>query len=133
MASEIAAQLIDAGARPVTFRIEDGVTVTGDREMLRLAMEQLLENAWNYTVGVKHPVIQFGTAQVEGERSFYVSDNGPRLVQHLEKVAAGQADGTDRLFCGIGLATVQRIINLHRGRIWSAEQAGKGGTLYFQV
>jgi len=133
MASEIAAQLRVAGARPVTFRIEDGVRVTGDKEMLRLAMEQLLENAWNYTVGVKHPVIQFGTAQVEGARSFYVSDNGPRLVEQPRGVAVGKADPPPPLFCGIGLATVQRIINLHRGRIWSAEQAGKGGTLYFQV
>jgi len=133
MASEIAAQLTDTGARPVTFRIEDGVTVTGDREMLRLAMEQLLENAWNLTLGVKHPVIKFGTAQVRGERSFYVSDNGPRQGEQLAKAAAGKAEGADRISCGIGLATVQRIINLHRGRIWSAEQNSRGGTLYFQV
>jgi len=134
MASEIAAQLTDTGERPVTFRIEDGVTATGDKEMLRLAMEQLLENAWNCTIGVKHPVIQFGTAQVKGERSFYVSDNGPRLVEPPPgKFPAGKLESSDRLNCGIGLATVQRIINLHRGRIWSAEQTGQGGTLYFQV
>lgn len=133
MASEIAAQLADAARRPVDFRIEDGVTVTGDKEMLRLAMEQLLENAWHSTIGVKHPVIRFGTAQVEGERSFYVSDNGPRLAVTLGQAAAGLGSGSERICCGIGLATVQRIINLHRGRIWSAEQAGKGGTLYFQV
>lgn len=133
MASEIAAQLTDTGARPVTFRIEDGVTVTGDREMLRLAMEQLLENAWNLTQGVKHPVIKFGTAQVKGERSCYVSDNGPRLGEQIARTAAGKAEGADRISCGIGLATVQRIINLHRGRIWSAEQNSRGGTLYFQV
>jgi len=132
MASEIAAQLAYAAQRPVDFRIEDGVTVTGDKEMLRLAMEQLLENAWHSTIGVKHPVIRFGTAQVEGGRSFYVSDNGPRLAERLGLAAAGSGSGSERI-CGIGLATVQRIINLHRGRIWSAEQAGKGGTLYFQV
>ncbi len=131
MAAEIAAQLSGAARRPVDFRIEDGVTVTGDKEMLRLAMEQLLENAWHSTMGVKHPVIRFGTAQVRGERSIYVSDNGPRDAE-----APGEPDGKgqgERICCGIGLATVQRIINLHRGRIWSAEQAGKGGTLYFQV
>ncbi|QXM08970.1 MEDS domain-containing protein [Geomonas subterranea] len=132
MASEIAAQLRDHAQHPVDFRIEDGVTVTGDREMLRLAMEQLLENAWHSTIGVKHPVVRFGTAQVEGERSCYVSDNGPRLTATLGETAAG-VSGPERSRCGIGLATVQRIINLHRGRIWSAEQAGKGGTLYFQV
>lgn len=129
MASEIAARLADAGERPVTFRIEDGVTVRGDREMLRLAMEQLLAHAWNLTLGVKHPIIKFGTAQVKGERSFYVSDNGPRQGEPAGKAA----EGTEAGACGIGLATVQRVINLHRGRIWSAEQAGRGGTWYFQV
>ncbi|ACH40145.1 sensor histidine kinase, PAS domain-containing [Citrifermentans bemidjiense Bem] len=133
MASEIAEKLSDTVARPVTFRIEDGVTVTGDREMLRLAMEQLLENAFNCTVGVKHPVIKFGTAQVKGERSFYVSDNGPRPGEQPGKGIVGKAEGQERISSGIGLATVQRIINLHRGRFWCADQTGRGGTLYFQV
>jgi PAS domain S-box-containing protein len=134
IASEIAAQLAERGARrSVTFQIEDGVTATGDRKLLRLAMEQLLVNAWNYTLGVQHPVIQFGTAQVEGERSYFISDNGPRF-DHLESCLSPRSFGkADRLCCGIGLATVQRIITLHRGRIWAADDAGKGGTLYFRV
>ncbi|GAW67203.1 histidine kinase [Geoanaerobacter pelophilus] len=133
MASEIAEKLSDTVTRPVTFRIEGGVTVTGDREMLRLAMEQLLENAFNCTAGVKHPVIKFGTAQVKGERSFYVSDNGPRQGEQQGKGLAGKGEGQERISSGIALATVQRIINLHRGRIWCADQTGRGGTLYFQV
>ncbi|WP_224983121.1 MEDS domain-containing protein [Geomonas agri] len=108
MASEIAAQLSDQTQHPVDFRIEDGVTVTGDKEMLRLAMEHLLENAWHCTIGVKHPVIRFGTAQVEGERSYYVSDNGPRLSTSLREVAGRSA--SERGSHGIGLATVQRIM-----------------------
>jgi PAS domain S-box-containing protein len=135
MVSEIAAQLRGTeGKRPVTFQIEDGVTATGDKKLLRLAMEQLLENAWNYTLSVQHPVIQFGTAQVEGERSFYVSDNGPRfsgLAQVSEPVVLPESAG--HFCCGIGLATVQRIINLHRGRIWAEDEAGRGGTLFFRV
>jgi PAS domain S-box-containing protein len=135
MASEIAVQLKGSGAeRPVTFRIEDGVTATGDKKLLRLALEQLLENAWNYTIGVKHPVIQFGTAQVEGERSFFVSDNGPRFAAQLgAHLPLRKLKSADQLGFGIGLATVQRIISLHRGRIWSADQTGNGGTLYFRV
>ncbi|HJV36653.1 MEDS domain-containing protein [Geomonas sp.] len=131
MASEIAAQLKGNCQRPVTFQIEDGLTATGDARLLRLAMEQLLENAWNYTVGVQHPVIRFGIAEVEGARSFYVSDNGPRLVTIAGLPPAAEKPG--HLCCGIGLATVQRIITLHRGRIWAADQADKGGTLYFTV
>ena len=135
MVSEIAAQLrVTGGERPVTFRIEDGVTATGDRKLLRLAMEQLLENAWNYTLGVRHPVIQFGTAQVKGERSFYVSDNGPRFDGNRQaREPVRRPEGADHFCCGMGLATVQRIINLHRGRIWAEDEADKGGTLYFKV
>ena len=134
MASEIAAQLSGAGGeRPVTFRIEDGVTATGDRNLLRLAMEHLLENAWHYTLGVQHPVIRFGTAQVEGERSFYVSDNGPRFTGHPGAQLPLPRQQVDHFDCGMGLATVQRIITLHRGRIWQADEADKGGTLYFRV
>jgi PAS domain S-box-containing protein len=133
MASEIADDLKGAAAeRTVIFQIEDGVTATGDPRLLRLAMEQLLENAWNYTAGVKHPVIQFGTTDVGGERSFYVSDNGPRPELDASGLPQQPARG-EHLCCGIGLATVQRIINLHRGRIWAAEDAGKGGTLFFTV
>ncbi|HJV65953.1 MAG TPA: MEDS domain-containing protein [Geomonas sp.] len=132
IAFEIADRLKGNGQRPVTFRIEDGVTATGDPRLLRLALEQLLENAWNYTVGVQHPVIQFGTAEMEGGRSFYVSDNGPRR-QAGPEFQPGPTDKPSHLCCGIGLATVQRIITLHRGRIWAADEAEKGGTLYFTV
>jgi PAS domain S-box-containing protein len=133
MASEIAATLRRTGReRPVTFQIQDGVTATGDPKLLRLAMEQLLENAWNYTVGVQHPVIQFGTAQVAGERSFYVKDNGPRsLAESGSHLSVRQRD--NHLCCGIGLATVEKIITLHRGRIWATDHADEGGTLYFTV
>jgi PAS domain S-box-containing protein len=135
MAAEIAARLRWSGRdRRVTFSIEDGVTATGDKKLLRLAMEQLLENAWNSTCGVQHPVIRFGTTQVEGERSFFVSDNGPRFTgppeAQLEPRRWGNASEVGG---GIGLATVQRIISLHRGRIWAADEAGKGATFYFRV
>lgn len=133
MASEIAAQLKETGERSVTFRIEDGVTAKGDKKLLRLALEQLMENAWNYTVGVQHPVIRFGMAEVEGERSFYVSDNGPRMEAIPGQPPLRQHEKPSHLCCGIGLATVERIINMHRGRIWASDEAGKGGTLYFTV
>jgi PAS domain S-box-containing protein len=135
MAAEIATRLGgSAQERDVTFSIEDGVTATGDKKLLRLAMEQLLENAWNYTCGVQHPVIRFGTTQVEGKLSFFVSDNGPRFTGHPQAQLEPRRWGsTSELGCGIGIATVQRIISLHRGRIWAADEAGKGATFYFRV
>ena len=135
IAAEIAERLGDSGGeRRVTFSIEEGVTATGDKMLLRFALEQLLENAWNSTCGVQHPMIRFGTAQVEGERSFFVSDNGPRSLepQGVHPDARGR-DGSQGFECDIGLATVQRIITLHRGRIWAADEAGRGATFYFRV
>ena len=129
IAAEIAARLGGKdGERRVTFDIEEGVTATGDRRLLHFAMEQLLENAWNSTCGVPHPMIQFGTAQVEGEKSFFVSDNGPRFGEQPQ--APRQSMSWEG---GIGLATVQRIISLHRGRIWAADETGRGATFYFRV
>ena len=133
IATEIAARLEEGGERQVTFSIEEGVTATGDEKLLRFAMEQLLENAWNCTSGVRHPMIRFGTAQVAGERSFFVSDNGPRHGVYPQAQPEPGYGGGSGLGSGIGLATVQRIISLHRGRIWAADGAGRGATLYFQV
>ena len=133
IAAEIATRLGGGGGeRRVTFSIEKGVTVTGDKNLLCFAMEQLLENAWNSTCGVPHPKISFGTAQVEGEKGLFVSDNGPRSGERQEPRRESTTGGTG-LCCGIGLATVQRIISLHRGRIWAADEAGRGATFYFRV
>jgi PAS domain S-box-containing protein len=134
IAEEVAARLGGRGGeRRVTFKIEEGVTATGDRKLLRIALEQLLESAWHSTCGVAHPMIRFGTAQV-GERSFFVSNNGlgnqeDRLPSHPEQ-STGPASVLEG---GIALATVQRIISLHRGRIWAADEAGRGATVYFRV
>lgn len=135
MAEEIAARLRGRekeGERSVTFDIEEGVVVVGDEKLLRLAMEQLLENAWNSARKEEHPVIHFGTIQVEGEKSIFVSDNGPRKEFAVCAPNEGRFFGGD-LGGGIGLATVQRIINLHRGKLWTCDQTGKGGTFYFRV
>jgi PAS domain S-box-containing protein len=135
IAAEIAARL-GGGERRAIFSIEEGVTVTGDEKLLRFAMEQLLENAWHSTSGVPQPVISFGTAQVAGERSYFVSDNGPRCGTQSPGEGGCWASGLEGgvgLDCGIGLATVQRIISLHRGRIWAEDEAGRGATFYFRV
>jgi len=132
MAAEIAARLrIRDGERAVTFSIEQGLVVRGDEKLLRLAMEQLLENAWNSSRQEEHPEIRFGTTQVEGERSFFVSDNGLRGEIALERPSPSRWTGAE--MCGIGLATVERIITLHRGKIWAADEGGKGATFYFKV
>ncbi|MBJ6727600.1 MEDS domain-containing protein [Geomesophilobacter sediminis] len=134
MANEIAARLaVRAGERPVVFNIEEGIVVRGDEKLLRLAMEQLLENAWSSALREDHPVIHFGTAQVEGERSIFISDNGAREEAGYDNPFDPGWGGTSPLGRGIGLATVHKIISLHRGKIWAAETGAKGATLYFRV
>ncbi|GFO60771.1 hypothetical protein GMST_30960 [Geomonas silvestris] len=133
IAAEIAAKLGGrSGEHRVTFNIEQGVTATGDRQLLQLALEQLLENAWNSTCGVAHPLIRFGATEVEGKRSFFVSDNGPRRPSKLPSQKLHSRSGSG-LGGGLGLVTVQRIISLHRGRIWAALEAERGATFYFRV
>ncbi|GFO70507.1 hypothetical protein GMLC_40860 [Geomonas limicola] len=132
IAAEIAAKLGGRGGEHrVTFNIEQGVTATGDRQLLHLALEQLLENAWNSTCGVTHPLIRFGATEVEGKRSFFVSDNGPRIPTKLPPHKPSRS--LSGLGGGLGLVTVQRIISLHRGRIWAADEAERGATFYFRV
>ena len=138
IAHQVAAELtLTALERRVSFQIANGISVNGDAKLLRVVLENLLGNAWKYTANCDEAIIEFGQVDIDGKAACFVRDNG----------AGFDMAAADKLFMpfqrlhadshyqghGIGLATVQRIINLHRGRIWSAEQAGKGGTLYFQV
>lgn len=123
--------------RQVECVIADGLTARCDRNMLKAALENLLGNAWKYTGKVAAPLIEFGAMEMNGERVFFVRDNGAgfdmrqaeKLFQpfqrlHREEEFAGT---------GIGLATVQRIMNRHRGRVWAEGEPGKGATFYFTL
>jgi len=126
--------------RSVEFVIAEGVTASGDEQLLRAALTNLLGNAWKYTNKQTHPRIEFGTTlrgRQHGEPVYFVRDNG----------AGFDMDKADRLFApfqrlhskiefsgtGIGLATVQRIIQRHGGRVWAEGQVGKGATFYFTL
>lgn len=138
MATVIAAELrLKQPDRRVTFDIAEGITVTGDEKLLRLALVNLLGNAWKYTGKKESAVIEFGVTGLDGSRTYFVRDNGAGFDM-------GQADklfdAFQRLHSskefeghGIGLATVQRIINRHGGRVWAEAEVGKGATLYFTL
>lgn len=138
LAQKIAQQLQQAHPeRQVEFDIAAGVAAEGDECLLQIALENLLGNAWKYTG--KKPVarITFGVTQQQGETVYFVRDDGAGF----DMESAGQLfvafrrlhkkeefDGT-----GIGLATVERIIHRHGGRIWAEAEVGKGATLYFTL
>ena len=124
-------------ARKAEVKIRPGVIVTGDGQLLRIALENLLENAWKFSSKQADSKIEFGVTQVSGEPTYFVRDNGAgfdmtyvdRLFGPFQRLHAhGEFPGS-----GIGLATVQRIIHRHGGRVWAEGLLGQGATFQFTL
>jgi PAS domain S-box-containing protein len=138
MARGIAEDLRANGeARPVDFTIGEGLNIRGDFRLLRIALENLLGNAWKFSADRRPATIEIGRAQSNGAEAFFVRDNGVGFdMAHANKLFGafqrlhdgGRFPGT-----GIGLATVQRIIHRHGGRVWAESAPGAGATFYFTI
>ena len=134
--------------RAVRFAIQDGVRVTADRSLIRTVLQNLVENAWKFTAKRQDATIEFGTTAV-GETGAgdtgaggtavccYVRDNGAgfdpaftgKLFEPFERLHAV----TDFPGTGIGLASVQRIVERHGGRVWAEGAVDQGATFYFTL
>jgi PAS domain S-box-containing protein len=123
--------------RTVDVIIRGGVIVNGDPSFLQIALENLLGNAWKFTGRKTQPQVEFGTIVKEGKTTCFVRDNGEGFdMAHAGKLfgafqrlhTASEFPGT-----GIGLATVQRIINRHGGQVWAEAEVGKGATFFFTL
>jgi signal transduction histidine kinase len=123
--------------RRAEVKIEPNIDVEGDSGLLRAAIENLLSNAWKYTAKTEHPVIEFGAVPDPRGRIYFVRDNGAGFeMKYADKLFAPfQRMHRDDEFAGhgIGLATVQKIIHRHGGKIWAKAEAGKGATFYFSL
>ena len=139
LAREIVDELRAANPeRQIEVAIPDHLRCTGDRQLMRVALRNLLENAWKYTRAVPHPRIELGdTEQQHGKPVFYVKDNGVGFnMQQAAKLFtpfkrlhdAKQYPGT-----GIGLATVEKIILRHGGSIRGVGKEGEGATFFFTL
>ncbi|HEY6008678.1 MAG TPA: PAS domain S-box protein [Geobacteraceae bacterium] len=138
LARMIASDLqLGQGDRRVEVTISDGITARGDASLLNVVLANLLGNAWKYTRKTEAAVIEFGTTELEGERAFYVRDNGAGFdMEQVDKLfgpferlhSAKEFEGH-----GIGLATVQRIVQRHGGRVWAEGAVGQGATFYFTL
>ena len=122
--------------RTVGVHIEPDIYVQGDLQMLKIALRNLLDNAWKYTSQTKQPIIYVG--RKPGEQHVYmVRDNGAGFdmsaVGKLFKPFSRLHDANDFEGYGIGLATVQRIINRHQGRIWAESEPNKETSFYFTL
>ena len=139
MVTEIAASLGEqATGRKVDWLVQSGVAVDGDLRLLRIALENLLGNAWKFTEKTPAATIQFGTTTTpEGRSALFVRDNGAGFdMAHATKLfgAFQRLHGaTEFAGTGIGLATVQRVIRRHGGRIWAEGAVGKGATFFFTL
>ena len=123
--------------RTVGVIIQGGLSVIGDPTLLRIALENLISNAWKFTGKEERPQVEFGTTRKEERTAYYIRDNGVGFdMAYVDKLFnAFQRLHTSLEFpgIGIGLATVQRIINRHRGRVWVEAEVGKGATFYFTL
>ena len=127
----------DNPERLVAMTVQEGIVVWGDPDLLQIALENLIDNAWKFTGKEERPQIEFGMRLEEGEMIYFVRDNGAGF----DMTYAGKLFGAfQRLHrtdefpgTGIGLATVRRIITRHGGRVWAAGAVGKGATLFFTL
>jgi PAS domain S-box-containing protein len=123
--------------RNVEFHIADGLTATGDGRLLDIVLQNLLGNAWKFTRNQPLARIQLDCTRQDGRTVFFVSDNGAGFDMAYASKLFGvfQRLHTPEEFegSGIGLATVQRIIHRHDGRIWAEGKVGGGATFYFTM
>lgn len=124
--------------RSVELLVAPAVMVQADLRLLRVALENLLNNAWKFTSNQLHPRIEFGTiAQPDGTTAYFVRDNGAGFnMAYADKLfGAFQRLHTEHEFpgTGIGLATVQRIIHRHGGRVWAEGAVEQGASFYFTL
>ncbi len=138
LTEEVAASLREIEPdRAVTFRIEPGVQGPGDRDLLRVVLDNLIGNSWKFTSQRGSATIEFGADEHDGETAYFVRDDGAGFdMAYADKLFGafqrlhGQAEfpGT-----GIGLATAARIVHRHGGRIWAEGKPGDGATFWFTL
>jgi PAS domain S-box-containing protein len=138
IAKEVAEELKGSeAARRVEVQMADGLGVYGDASLLRVVLANLLGNAWKYTATQEDAVIEFGTKEIDGKQTCFVRDNGNGFnMADADKlfVPFQRLPGVEEFRgFGVGLATVERIIKRHGGKIWAEGEPGKGATFYFTL
>jgi light-regulated signal transduction histidine kinase (bacteriophytochrome) len=123
--------------RVVDISIWEGMNAQADQRLLRAALENLIGNAWKFTAHTAHPRIEVGVLNDRDHQVFFVRDNGAGFnMAYVDKLfspfqrlhSTSEYSGT-----GIGLATVQRIVFRHGGRIWADAKVDKGAAFYFTL
>jgi light-regulated signal transduction histidine kinase (bacteriophytochrome) len=126
--------------------VQPGLTVIGDEGMIRIVLTNLISNAWKFTGKIYNPIIEFGKlepgdsrirSEDAGKQIFFIRDNGAGFDMKYAQKLFGAFQRLHKLSefpgTGIGLATVQRIIRRHGGRVWAEAAVNQGATFYFTL
>jgi hypothetical protein len=123
--------------RLIHIKIAEGLEDTADPRLMRVALENLLGNAWKFTGKQSEAVIEFGSTKEGEKKAYFIRDNGAGFdMAYADKLFAPfQRLHTTEEYAGtgIGLATVQRIARRHGGKVWAEGQVDKGATFYFSL
>ena len=123
--------------RGVDVTVAPDVIGRGDKRLLEIVLRNLLHNAWKFSSNETQPRIEFNSMHSDGERVYYVRDNGAGFdmayVDNLFGIFQRLHARTEYEGNGIGLATVERLVGRHGGRVWAEGLEGEGATFYFTV
>ena len=138
LAARIAAEIKRSDPqRQVEFVIGHCRPLEADSRLLRIALENLLRNSWKYTSGHARARIEFGCVESDGRQSYFVRDDGagfdPASAAQLFKPFQRLHSSAEFPGTGVGLATVQRIIQRHGGEVWAEGAVERGATFYFTI
>jgi light-regulated signal transduction histidine kinase (bacteriophytochrome) len=140
--SDLATKIVDQlkqhePERRVEATITPEMLVQGDKNLLQLALENLIKNAWKFTSKISPSIIEFGEKSIGNKRTFYLKDNGvgfdPKYTDKLFKEFSRLHSNEEFSGTGIGLSIVYRIIIRHGGDIWAESQENQGAIFYFRL
>jgi PAS domain S-box-containing protein len=140
--SELVTQILDelraeAPERQVELRLTPGLTADADRALLRAVFDNLLRNAWKFTARAAHPQISVSAEERDGKTAYCVADNGVgfdmAFANKLFRPFHRLHDPAEFAGTGIGLATVERIIQRHGGSVWAESAPGEGAAFFFTL
>ncbi len=124
-------------SRRVEIKVAPGMIAEGDAALLRLAIDNLVGNAWKFTRNEDPAIIECGRLEEDGGYVYFIKDNGvgfdetyaAKLFKVFERLHVDrQFEGT-----GVGLATVRQVVERHGGRVWAESEPGKGAAFYFTL
>ena len=138
LARSVAAELAESSnGRRVDCSVQEGITASGDTALIRVVFNNLLGNAWKFTSKIANAKVEVGSRNQDGGPIYFVRDNGAgfdnRRAKRLFEAFERMHSATEFPGAGIGLATVRRIIERHKGKIWAESAVGQGATFFFTL